>query len=104
MCEEYSGGKTSNATVFNTYSDGSGTGTSASVTSFSPNAGELVHSGCIFNNGGTITQGTNYVKTANSGAFLANEYRLSATTTETAPITSSNGVDWACSAAAYKPL
>lgn len=106
--EEFSGGMTSNATVFDKSAAnnlGASGGTSASLTLAPANAGELISVFVGLTGGGTFTAGTNYViGTQNTNG--TSQYRLSGTTSETAPITWTTAIssDWIEVAGAYIPL
>lgn len=101
--DEFSGGMKTNATVFRNGSSGSGTGTSGSVTGFSPTAGDLVVAGLHLNSGASVTAGSNYLL-ANSSTSSPTEYRQSAPgTSETCPISWTGSVGWAELAAAFIP-
>lgn len=108
VIDEYSGGAATNATVFDKSSTGSNTvsTTSASVTSFSPiSSGELVVAGLMtFSNVTSITAGTSYTIANNIETSIGTQYLLSATTTETAPISWTTSSAWVEIASAYIPL
>lgn len=102
--DEFSGGKQTNAQVFDRAATNVGTGTSGSVTIAPISAGELVSAMIAPDSTTTsITPGTNYT----AGTLFGTQstfYRLSGTISETAPITWTNSVAWAEIASAYIPL
>jgi hypothetical protein len=102
--DEYAGNLATTASVFDIYQSSIGSGTSASTVSFSPAAaGELIAASFATGSAKTITAGTNYA-VASNGVTTPTAYRLSSSTSETAPI-SWTGVDtWAEIAAAFKPI
>lgn len=107
VLDEFSGGASTNATVFDKSSTGTSGGASqlsASVTSFSPiAAGELISAGIFLTTAVTaITAGTGYVIANNVQTTIGTEYRLSSTTTETAPISWTTSSIWGEIAGAYK--
>lgn len=101
---EYSGGKRTNATIFDVGSSGNGaSGTAHTVTTFTPAAaGELIvaHDGNQ-SGAGTYTAGTNYTLGGNTGV-VGQEYDLAGTTSETCPFTYSTSSGWGEIAAAFK--
>lgn len=105
---EFSGGKTTNVTVFDKSAENSGNGSSGSLSLSPTNSGELIVAFKAANTGGTITHtaGTNYTLApdgTNGSISSAIEYRLSGTTSETAPITWNNSDLWTEVAGAYIP-
>lgn len=101
---EFSGGQKSNAAVFDKAASATGTGTSASLSIAPTNEGELVVVGTHLNTGASaVVAGTNYIL-ATTNASLSEEYRLKATTSETAPLSWTTSVGWAEVAGAYIPL
>lgn len=106
IAEEFSGGATSNAAIFDKSSTGTGSAaTSGAVTSFAPtNSGELIVSSIIFNAViSSPTAGTNYALGISSSTTKATEYRLNGTTSETAPISWTNSANYDEVAGAYLP-
>lgn len=100
--DEYSGGAATNATVFDQSTSNTGSGTSASVASFSPAAtGELIAVGVGFTGASGITAGTNYTL-ATSHANQSAEYRLSSAASETAPMSWTGTLNWAEVVGVYK--
>lgn len=104
--EEFSGGLTTNATVFDKVATnlGGGADTSASLTLAPSKAGELISVFLVTTGGGTFTAGSNYtIGTQNTNG--TSEYRLSSLTSETAPISWTSGTisGWAEIAGAYLP-
>jgi len=87
--DEFSGGKTTNAAVFDKTSQQNGSGTSLSVPSFNPIAtGELICAVASVNGTLTYTAGANYTMyNGVNPAQMRSEYRLSSAASETAPMT-----------------
>lgn len=85
-CDEFSGNAFTNALVFDKVATNTGSGTALSASIAPTRAGELiVASGSA--PGGALAAGTNYVLGSNNGNTSGNWYRLSGTTSETAPAT-----------------
>ena len=103
IADEFSGLGTNQATVFDTAVHSNGTGTSSSVSGFSPaNNGELISMGLGTTTGiSAFVAGTNYV-TSTSTVGLSAEYRLNGTTSETAPASWTTTSAWLEVAGAYK--
>jgi hypothetical protein len=101
--DEYSGGIASNAFVFDKSASNTGTGTSSSVTLAPASAGELVAVGVSLNAATAITAGTNYTIATNNTSG-STEYDLSATTSETAPLSWTTSGAWIEIAGAYFPI
>lgn len=103
--DEFNGGALTNAAIFDNSSSGNGTGTSATVTSFNiARVGALISASV--SPVSTITTpvaGANYTLGQNQ-ANLPSQYRLSSSTSETAPISWTNSSQWAEVAASYLPL
>lgn len=99
--EQFSGGKQTNATVFDVAASNIGTGTSASLT-LTPSASGGLISACIGLNAGAsaVVKGANYVIGTNN-ASTSTEYRIPGTTSETAPISWTTSVLWAEIAGSY---
>lgn len=96
--DEFSGNNSTNATTFDVSSSGSGNSSTPSVTTFTPAAnGELIYAvaGHQLGTGATWTAGTGYTLYGgpNPGSTHS-EYRLSGTTSETAPFTMNNSNLW----------
>lgn len=101
VVDEFSGGATTNATVFDQATSGNGSGTSASVPSFSPTTtGELISAGVAFNGATSITAGTDYTLATNQ-TNQSSEYRLSSAASETAPMSWTGTLRWVETAGAY---
>lgn len=95
--DEFSGLANSNATVIDQTATNTGTGTAMAVTLSPSAAGKLVVATIQNPTIGTLVAGTNYTRYYNNGTPtrpLISEYRLSATTSETAPATGPSGA-WA---------
>lgn len=109
IVDEFSGGMSTNATIFDKSSSGvnaSGVNsTTGLVTSFSPtNTGELISASAITSGAdGPFTAGTSYTLGTGSDTAIASEYNLSSSTTETAPISWVTAGRWQMVAGAYKP-
>lgn len=109
--DEFSGNALTNSSVFDTAGsniDGGTATTSASLSqALTPvNAGELIVAGlgpASGGNLGTVTQGTGYT-IATGQTNLSSEYKLSGTTSETAPISWQNNNKWVLVAGAYLPF
>lgn len=104
--DEYSGGATTNATVFDKSSTGSGGGTSLGVTSFTPTQdGNLIVAWGMINNFLTWTAGTNYtLYNGPNPEQLKSEYRLSSSGAETAPMsTATDSFGWGEIAMSFNP-
>ncbi len=101
--EQFSGGKLTNATVFDKAASNTGTGTSGSVSLSPTNAGELI-SACVGLSAGAsaVTKGANYIIGTNNNS-TSTEYRQVGTTSETAPITWTGSLTWSEIAGAYIP-
>lgn len=104
--DEYSGGKTTNATVFDVTKTGTGTSTSLAVSTLTPAAtGELIVGSYAVVGTPTWTNGTNYVLYSGGTTNTRSQYRLSSGASETAPVTISGGsVAWNAIASAFIPL
>lgn len=101
---EFSGGQKTNAAVFDKAASASGTGTAAAVVIAPTAVGELLMSGAHLNTGASApVAGANYIL-ATTNTSLTEEYRLSGTTSETAPETWTTSVGWAQAVGAYIPL
>lgn len=101
--EQFSGGMSSNATVFDTTISTSafGTGTSSAASIAPTAAGELIVASIGLASGAaSITVGSGY-SFGTSQISLTTEYKLSGTTSETAPLSWTNSLTWAEIAAAY---
>jgi hypothetical protein len=103
---EYAGGRTTNATVFDKAATNTGTGTSASVSLAPTSSGELIDTGAIiFNGTSNPVSGTGYV----NGGFdqtthtAYTQLKLSGTTSETAPATWTGSSAWGEIASAFVP-
>lgn len=102
--DEYSGNASTNASAFDVSASGTGTGTSLATSTFTPAAsGELIvgyaaRQGAAAN----FSAGTSYSSTWTTSSFSYMEYRLSGTTSETAPITLSASRTWGEVAMAFK--
>lgn len=100
---EFSGGALTNGSVFDVAGTGTGTGTSYATSTFTPaNSGELVVAGFARTNGiSTFSAGASY--TLDDDGTLTNDlyYRLSATTSETAPGSGTASLNWVVNAAAF---
>jgi len=103
--EEFSGGASTNAAVFDKASSGTGTGTSGAVTSQTPaDDGSLVAVFITFADTVTgVTAGANYTLTQ-TVFNAAGEYRLSSSGAETSPITWTTSRAWKEVAGVYKVL
>lgn len=103
--DEFSGTATSNAAVIDDSGSGAGTGTSASVTGLTPSAaGKLIVATARTSSIGSWSAGTNYTLYFNGSSqprALMSEYRLSGTTSETAPATNTVSGDWSEIARSY---
>lgn len=100
----FSGGKKTNAAVFDkSASNTGGAGTSSSLTLAPTVAGELVVGAIIYS--GTPTSpaaGANYLL-SNANTSLTSEYRQVATTVETVPFSWTGSLSWAEIAGVYIP-
>lgn len=107
VMDEYSGGASTNASVFDKSSIrvSSTMATSATVTSFSPtSAGELIVAGLMLSTAVTaITAGAGYIIANNVETTIGTQYNLSSSTTETAPISWTSTSTWTELAGAYIP-
>jgi hypothetical protein len=106
VANEYSGGNTTNATVFDTAVVSTGTGTSSSISLSPAKAGELIDTGVlIFSGGVSPVSGSNYTNggfdQANHTAFT--EFRLAGTTSEIAPASWTGSSAWGEIASAFIP-
>lgn len=105
--DEFSGGQQTNASVFDVATSNTGaSGVSASLaTPLAPaNNGELISASLAPSvTVSTFVAGTNYTLGVNQNN-LASEYRLSGTTSETAPISWTTSANWILVAGAYIPL
>lgn len=101
---EVDGTSFNQATVFDQTSSGSGSGTSGSVSSFTPDAnGQLVEACIQFDSDvSSPVAGTNYTLGTSSGTVSNQEYyRLLSSGSETAPITWTTSVGWNAFAGTY---
>lgn len=102
--EEYSGGATSNAAVFDAQTTGTGVGTAVAASTLTAAAtGELMVSTMGVSVATAYTAGTGYTL-ASGGSILHSQYKLSGGATETAPATLGGSRTWATLLNAYKPL
>lgn len=94
---------TSNATTFDVESTGTGVGTAGAVTTFNPaTSGELIVGVMVRQQTSTWTAGTNYTLYGGAASSSARtQYRLSGTTSETAPFTLFSSVNWSAAAMAF---
>lgn len=103
--DEWSGGAASNAAIFDTSASATGTGTAIAVTLSPAASGELIVGAINRGTGtGNITAGTDYtIPAADVGRLVCRQYRLSGTTSETAPATIYTSLAWCEIAMAFKP-
>jgi len=95
------GNASNNTNVFDVRAEATGSSTTPSL-SLSPSAsGELIVASVMTLIGGTATAGTDYTLTKSANQRIQNEYRLSGTTSETAPMTTT-ATDWNEIAIAFK--
>lgn len=112
IADEYSGGKTTNATVFNSSTTGQGTGTSLSVSTLTATTGGLIVAFICRDptSSGTLAAGTGYTiygynPSEGSGASRSRtQYKLSGAATETAPANLDASGSWSEIATAFIPL
>lgn len=107
--DEFSGGKITNGTVFDTTQTGSSgpiTDTSLSVSTLTPAAtGELIVASLATSTAATFTAGTNYtLYNGSDSTKLRSQYNLNGIETETAPATVASSRFWLDYARAYIPL
>lgn len=104
--DEFSGGGTSNATIIDNTKTGSGNGTAVAVSTMTTVAGELVVATLAQNGTGmSWTAGASYtIYNGSNPLGLRSEYRLSSTTSETAPATSDTSAEWGEIATSFKTL
>lgn len=102
--DEYSGNKITNATTFDASATGTGTGTSLATGALSPAAtGELIVATYAVSGPATFTNGTNYtLYNGVNPVTVRSQYRLSGTTSETAPCTQNVSQTWGVIATAFK--
>jgi hypothetical protein len=98
--DEFSGGATSGVELQASTGNG-GSGGSLSVTSFTPTTGSLIVGTGGSGGSTTFTAGTNFTLGGNT-ARIGQDYRLSASGSETAPISQSPNQVWAEVAIEYK--
>lgn len=99
--DQFSGGKLTNAAVFDKAASNTGTGTSASLTLSPTNGKELISVGVAFNAAvSSLTPGTNYLM-GTSSSSTSTEYRTVGTTSETSPMSWTTSTGWAEIAGAY---
>lgn len=109
IVDEFSGNASTNASVFDKATSTTSSAGSATSATLSPpltptNSGELIAVGLMLNNNITsLTAGTNYVIANSNELNFGTEYRLSSTTSETAPISWTTSVPWTEVAGAYIP-
>ena len=102
---EFSGNGTTNASTFDTEKTGTGAGTDLSVSTLTPAAsGELIVSFGLLNNFLTWTAGAGYtLENQANPEQLKGQYKLSGTTSETAPMkVVSDSFGWGEHAKAFK--
>jgi hypothetical protein len=101
--DEFSGGKKTNATVFDKSANNSAGSGFASVSLIPTNAGELIVAGVSFNAGGSaMVAGTNYLMATNNTS-QSTMYRQAGTTSETAPMSWSGSPSWIEITSAFIP-
>lgn len=101
---KFSGGMGTNATVFDQAASNTGTSTVAALTLNPATAGELIAACTSFNASVSgITPGADYLL-SNSTIGQGTEYRQVSTTSETAPLSWTNSVQWVEIAGAYIPM
>lgn len=103
--DQFSGGKQTNATVFDKAASNTGaSGTSGSLTLAPTVAGELIVAAIGWNAAVTApTAGSNYLITS-ANTSTNTEYRQVGTTSETAPLSWTTSTAWAEIASAYIPI
>lgn len=103
LVDEYSGNASTNAATFDVVGTGTGTGTSAAASTFTPAAsGELIVA--VMGRAAaaaTWTAGASYTLASTATLSHVTEYRLSSTTSETAPATISLSQTWGVLAVAF---
>lgn len=100
--EEYSGVAGTQIFAKDVTNTGSGTAGSPAISTFTPNvAGELIVASYVSSGSVSFTAGASYTLNGAGSVFLMSEYRLSGTTSETAPITGPTG-NWSGRAIAFK--
>lgn len=83
LADEFSGGEITNNTIFDSFSQGSGSGTAGSASLLVPSAtGKLIVGTCGIFNIATITAGNGYTITG-TGTRIRGQYKLSGSTSET---------------------
>lgn len=104
--DEYSGGAITNATVIDQSATATGTGTSMSLSLSPSTGGKLIVATVQTAAIGTFSAGTNYTLSLNSGTAqtLVSMYRLSGSTSETAPATNTQSGAWSEMARSYNPF
>lgn len=102
--DEFSGGATSNAAIFDTETTGTGSSTAVAASTLTPAAtGELLVASMVVMVATTWTAGTSYTMGAGNGtAAMRSEYRLSGAASETAPATLGASRVWGTILHAYK--
>lgn len=104
--DEYSGGETSNATIFDTYTTGTGSSTSLSVSTLTTSgSGNLIFAVCRASGSVTHTAGSGYTSFGGvNPTSTKTQYKLSSGATETAPETISMTGAWTEIALSFKPM
>lgn len=101
--DEFSGGKTTNALIFDQTSSNVSGGSTNNVTSFALSAGELVIGSVTSFSGGPFAAGTGYTRYVNDDSWgIYSQYKLSSGTLESSPCTPSGASTLIV--AAFKPL
>lgn len=104
--DEYSGGETSNAKIFDTYATGTGNSGSLAVSTLTTSgSGNLIFAVCRASASCTHTAGSGYTSFGGSNpTSTKTQYKLSSGATETAPETISASGAWTEIALSFKPM
>lgn len=103
--DEFSGGATSNVAVFDETLSAANSGTALAVATLTPTqAGNLVVATLVTGSARNFTAGADYtLSLPATGVQVCSQYRLSATTSETAPATISSSTVWMEWATSFNP-